>query len=250
MTNTVIEMQNVAVKFGEFQVHHDINFKIKRAEVVSLLGPSGAGKTVLFRLIIGLLAPTSGRVSVLDQDLSALDEDQMIKLRMNIGMLFQGAALFDSMSIFDNVAYALRESNSYNEEQISEIVHDKLNIIGLPNIAAKFPPQLSGGQKKRVGLARALASSPKVILFDEPTTGLDPTTRRLIDELIVRLRDEYEITSLLITHDIESARRVSDRWLLLNQGRIIADGLVKQLAETNKDIIKFTSGYWDENNAA
>ena len=161
-------------------------------------------------------------------------------------MLFQGAALFDSMSVFDNVAYSLREEHELPENEISRIVSDKLRVIGLPEIGHKFPPELSGGQKKRVGLARALASSPKVMLFDEPTTGLDPTATRLINELILRLKRDFGITCIVVTHDIASAQTISDRWLLQNEGKIVADGPVADLVKENRDVERFTTGRWFE----
>ncbi len=242
--DTVISFQHVEMAFDNYTVHQDISFTIGPGEVVTLLGPSGAGKTVILKLCIGLLRPTAGEIHVYGTRINDLPEQAFGDIRKRIGMLFQGAALFDSLSVRENVAYSLREREQYSEEEISRIVHEKLSIVGLPGVEHKFPPELSGGQKKRVGLARALASSPKVILFDEPTTGLDPTAIRLIDDLILKLKRDFKITSIVVTHDVESARTVSDRWLLVNDGRIIADGPAGELASSNEAVKEFISGKW------
>jgi phospholipid/cholesterol/gamma-HCH transport system ATP-binding protein len=244
VTNTIIELSDVHMRFGNFEVHRGISFQIKQGEVVTLLGPSGTGKTVILKIIIGLLRATSGSVTVMGQQMESLSEDGLRELRRNIGMLFQGAALFDSLNVFENIVYSLREFGEDRPEVLRKVVKEKLEIVGLPGVAHKHPPELSGGQKKRVGLARALASSPKIILFDEPTTGLDPTTIRLIDELIVRLKEEFGITCLMVTHDIESARRVSDRWILIDKGKVVADGPVEMVCRENKPVMDFISGNW------
>ncbi len=244
MTQPVISLRDVHVQFEKLVVHDKVSFDIQAAEVVTILGPSGTGKTVLLKVIAGLIRPQGGKVRVLDTEYSDLKQAELRKVRRHIGMLFQGAALFDSLSVFDNVAYSLYEFGEKSEEEIEQIVHEKLELVGLPGIEQKFPPELSGGQKKRVGLARALANEPAIMLFDEPTTGLDPTTIRLIDELIMRLRDEFGITSVVVTHDIESARRVSDRWILLNKANVVAEGPVEELIKENKLVIDFIEGNW------
>lgn len=245
----IVQLEHAEVRFGKTQVHRDISFSINAGEVVTILGPSGSGKTVLLKLMIGLLQPSAGRVTVLGQNLAELDEAELRHIRRQLGMLFQGAALFDSLSVFENIAYSLREFGDHTEDEIKATVEEKLSLIGLPQIAQKFPPQLSGGQKKRVGLARALASSPCIVLFDEPTTGLDPTAIRRIDDLIIQLRDEFKITSIVVTHDIESARRISDRWILLNKGVVLAQGPVEELARDNKDVRRFIEGAWSDDEA-
>jgi len=244
MSEPVITIKNLGVKFGSSLIHKDISFSVNQAETVTILGPSGTGKTILLKCIIGLIKPSWGSVTVLGVDLQFLSENELNELRMNVGMLFQGAALFDSLTVYDNIAYGLREHGEESEDKISRIVEAKLDLIGLPGIESKFPSQLSGGQKKRVALARTLASNPKIVLFDEPTTGLDPTSRRMIDDLIIHLREEYEVTSLVVTHDIESAKRVSTRWVLINAGEIVADGPVQDLAQLNPEVIEFISGNW------
>ena len=240
----IIEFEEVGVRFGSLQVHRNLSFRIFPGENVTLLGPSGVGKTLILKMIAGLLRPSSGRVLVRGEDLSSLDEEQLCAVRAHIGMVFQGAALFDSLTVYENIAYPLRERGIKSEDQIRQVVAARLEVIGLPGIEAKFPSQLSGGQKKRVGLARALASSPEIVLFDEPTTGLDPTAIRLIDELIMKLQSQYGITSVSVTHDIQSAGRISQRWLLIHAGTVVADGPPKQIAAQNQDVIDFISGNW------
>ncbi|MEZ4753270.1 MAG: ATP-binding cassette domain-containing protein [Bdellovibrionota bacterium] len=242
--NTPVELKNVSMKFGSLVVHKDISFAINKGESVTILGPSGSGKTLILKMIIGLLKPTSGEVKICNHQFSALDETELREVRKKIGMLFQSAALFDSLSVFENIAYSLKEFAEHSEEEIKEIVHQQLQLIGLPGIENKKPPELSGGQKKRVGLARALASKPEILLFDEPTTGLDPTTIRLIDDLIIRLNNEFGITCISVTHDIESAKRISDRWLLINDGMIASDGKVEDLKNKDQNIIDFITGNW------
>ncbi len=242
----IIELDNVSIQFGKHLVHKDISFSIKQSEIVTILGPSGTGKTVILKLIIALLYPSSGTVNVFNTDISTLDDAGLLKIRSQIGMLFQGAALFDSLTVYENIAYPLREKGITEESEIDHIVKDRLSLVGLPEVENKSPPALSGGQKKRVGLARALANSPKVMLFDEPTTGLDPTATRLIGDLILKLKKEYGITSIVVTHDIDTAKRISDRLILLNDGHVIADGITTNLVENNKQVVEFIQGHWQD----
>ena len=241
-----VQFIDVHTSFGANHVHRGLNFSLQPGEVTTLLGPSGAGKTIILKLIMGLTWPQSGSVRVMDSDLNTISESELSALRVNIGMLFQGAALFDSLTVFDNIAYGLRERGERDDSKIASVVESRLEMVGLPGIQKKLPSQLSGGQKKRVGLARALASSPKIMLYDEPTTGLDPTSTRKIDDLIVKFAKESGITSLVVTHDIQSARRVSDRWMLLSKGVIAADGRADHLAEENQLVSDFVSGQWKD----
>lgn len=248
-TDAIIELRNIAVGFGGTFVHRDVSCSFKRGEIVTLLGPSGTGKTVLLKLMIGLLFPTSGTVIVNGHDLAKLGPEELRRERLQIGMLFQGAALFDSLSVYENVAFSLREFKEKDEDFVRDTVAEKLRIVGLSGIEKKFPPELSGGQKKRVGLARALASSPQVVLFDEPTTGLDPTSKNRIDDLIIELKRDLSITSIVVTHDMDSARRVSDRLILLGNGRVLADGPTHELWDNNELVRRFVHGQWiDDNN--
>jgi phospholipid/cholesterol/gamma-HCH transport system ATP-binding protein len=243
-SDPIISLKNISMLFGKHKVHKDITFSVNAGETLTIIGPSGTGKTLLLKMIVGLLKPTSGEVWVLGQPLHELDEDKLRNVRKNIGMLFQGAALFDSMTVYENVAYPLREYGATDENEISEIVEERLALVGLPGIQQKFPNQLSGGQKKRVGLARALASSPKIILFDEPTTGLDPTATRLIDDLIIKLKNELKITCVAVTHDIASAKRISDRWMLIDNGSVQAIGEVARISSESQQVKDFISGNW------
>lgn len=240
----IIELNQVAMSFDSYLVHRNITFAVKPGEVVTILGPSGTGKTVILKLIVGLLFPTSGEVRVMGRELSTLNENQLLEMRRNIGMLFQGAALFDSLSVYENIAYPLREQSDVEEAHVADVVKKRLALVGLPGVEEKYPPELSGGQKKRVGLARALASDPKIMLFDEPTTGLDPTATRHISDLIKKLRDEFGITSLVVTHDIASARRVSNRWVLVHNGSVLADGVVDTLEQESPEVREFVTGKW------
>ncbi len=241
-----VEFIDVHTAFGAHTVHRGLNFQLFPGEVTTLLGPSGAGKTIILKLIMGLTVAKHGTVRVMGREMANITDEALRDLRVNLGMLFQGAALFDSYTVFENIAYGLRERGEKDEAKLSRIVEEKLAMVGLPGIQRKYPPQLSGGQKKRVGLARALASSPRVMLYDEPTTGLDPTSTRNIDDLIVKFAKEDGITSLVVTHDIQSARRVSDRWMLLSKGVIAADGQAAKLAVENKLVSDFVSGNWKD----
>lgn len=241
-----VSFENIAMQFGKNVVHRDINLAVNPGEIITIMGPSGTGKTLLLKMIIGLLRPTSGNVFVFGKSVRDCEQEDLDSIRAQIGMLFQGAALFDSLSVYENIAYSLRERFHLGETAIAEIVKEKLAMVNLSGIEEKVPAQLSGGQKKRIGLARALASSPRVMLFDEPTTGLDPTSVRLIDDLILSLKNDLNITSIVVTHDIESAKRVSDRWVLINNGRVVADGKPDYLLANNQQVKNFATGNWNE----
>ena len=242
----IISLRHVSVKFGKLEVHKDLSFAVLPGEVVTVLGPSGSGKTIILKLIMGLISPSAGEVLVMGKNVPQIPTEKLPEFRREIGMLFQGAALFDSLTVEDNVAYALREEQEKPEKEILRIVRERLDWVGLPHTLGKYPGELSGGQKKRIGLARALASDPKIMLFDEPTTGLDPTSTRRIDELIIRLKNELNITSVVVTHDIQSAHRVSDRWVLINDGKVEAAGPVEELVSQSEAVIKFITGQWEE----
>ena len=242
----IIELRGVRLEFGHNIIHRNVSLSIMEGEGVTILGPSGTGKTLILKMIAGLLRPTGGDIRVFGQRINDLEDEALLPIRSQIGMLFQGAALFDSLTVFDNIAYPMREAGEREEKKIAEIVLRVLEVIGLPGIEQKIPQQLSGGQKKRVGLARALARNPKVVLFDEPTTGLDPTAARLIDDLIVKLRKEMGITSIAVTHDIGSARRISDRWILLDSGVVLADGPAAEVGEHCQNVKNFVSGNWKD----
>ena len=216
----VLELHGVRKAFGSNVVYDGLELAVEKGETFTVLGPSGTGKSVLLKLLIGLLRPNAGTIRVCKWDVLALGESELRELRRTVGMLFQGAALFDSMSVGENVAYGLREHYRWSERKIRERVAECLDWVGLPGIERMFPADLSGGMKKRVGLARALAPGPEVILYDEPTTGLDPANTRRINELIVSMRKRLGVTQVVITHDIASALAVSDRVGLVCRHRI------------------------------
>jgi phospholipid/cholesterol/gamma-HCH transport system ATP-binding protein len=212
----VLEVDNISVRFGSQQVLRDISISIGSAETVVILGESGCGKTVLLKTLIGLVRPSAGEVRFEGQSLARLSDRQLARLRTRYGFVFQGAALFDSLSIFENIAFPLREHTQIPESQVAEIVEDLLAEVGLPRSAAgKKPVQLSGGMRKRAGLARSLALEPPVVLYDEPTTGLDPIMSDVINELILRVSHRGAVTSVVVTHDMHTARKVADRIIML-----------------------------------
>lgn len=221
MEAIAVALRGVQKQFGDKVVFRGVDLTVRRGETLTVAGPSGVGKSVMLKLIIGLLRADAGQILVDGQDVSTLDEEGFREVRRKVGMLFQGSALFDSLSVGDNIAYGLYEHYRLSDDDVRARVAECLAWVGLPGIEAMRPADLSGGMKKRVGLARALAPGPEVILYDEPTTGLDPTNTRRINELIASLRQRLGVTSIVITHDMESALAVSDRVALLSRGRIV-----------------------------
>jgi phospholipid/cholesterol/gamma-HCH transport system ATP-binding protein len=218
----MIEIINLHKSFNGQEVLRGVNLSIPKGKITVIIGPSGCGKTVLLRHMIGLLKPDRGRVEIEGVDINKLDRVELNALRKRFGMLFQNAALFDSLSVFDNVAFPLREHGLKKEGQTIEgVVDEKLKLVGLPHAGPKMPDELSGGMKKRVGLARAIILEPEIVLYDEPTTGLDPIMAAAIDNLILSMQQTLNITSVVISHDIESAFRVADRIAMIMDGRII-----------------------------
>ena len=215
-----LEARGVCKRFGRRAVYEGLDLELRAGETFALLGPSGSGKSVLLQLIIGLLRPDAGSLAVFGVDVARLDAEGLRKVRRRVGMLFQGAALFDSLSVGENVAYGLRELLGWRGSRVRERVAECLAEVGLPGIEALAPSQLSGGMRKRVGLARALAPGPELLLYDEPTTGLDPANTRRIEELIRSLQKTHGVTSLVITHDVPMALAVSDRLGLIQRRRV------------------------------
>jgi phospholipid/cholesterol/gamma-HCH transport system ATP-binding protein len=212
----MLEIDDVSVQFGSQPVLRNISLTIPAGETLVILGESGCGKTVLLKTLIGLVRPTRGEVRFEGQSLSRMTERQLATIRTRYGFVFQGAALFDSLTIADNIAFPLREHTRIGEREIAEIVESLLLEVGLPRSAArKKPVQLSGGMRKRAGLARALALDPPLVLYDEPTTGLDPIMSDVINELILRVRAREGVTSIVVTHDMQTARKVADRIIML-----------------------------------
>ena len=213
-----VEFDDVFKAYGNKHVLRGANLQVFRGEVLVILGGSGTGKSVTLRHMLGLEAPDSGRVFVEDEDVTDLPEEELYRIRKKFGMLFQSGALFDSMTVFENVAFPLREHTDMTDEEIARNVREKLELVNLTNTEHLMPVDLSGGMRKRVGLARSIVLDPKVILYDEPTTGLDPITAQTINELIIDLQAKLNVTSVVVTHDIHSAFSVGDRIAFLHQG--------------------------------
>lgn len=236
--NDFIVFKDLKKRFGEHEVLKGINLSIAEGETIVVLGGSGAGKSVLLRHINGLLKPDAGRVFVDGEDITDFSEEQLIPIRTKVGMVFQGGALFDSLDVFENVAYALREHTTFSEEEIAARVNEKLRLVGLEDAQEMMPSDLSGGMKKRVSLARALAIEPKGLLYDEPTTGLDPIIAKKINEMIRNLQNILGVTSVVVTHDIKSAFTVGDRIALLYKGKIRFVGTVQETQTTDDPIVR------------
>ena len=221
----LVRLDGVSVHFGPQSVLRDVSLPVHSGETLLVIGESGCGKTVLLKLIVGLMRPAAGRVLVEERYVAGRSAAELIQLRRRFGFLFQGAALFDSLSVYENVAYPLRALHSLGEAEIEGRVRARLAEVGLPeSAAAKMPAELSGGMRKRVGLARALALDPEVMLYDEPTTGLDPVMTELINELIVQTRERRPVTSVVVTHEMKTVRRVADRVVMLYPLARLADG--------------------------
>ena len=243
MSKVIIEFKDIYKSFNGLLVHNGINLSILEGEIISLLGGSGSGKSVLLKELIGLMKPDKGDIIVLDNNVTQMNEEALIELREHIGMLFQGSALFDSLTVFENIAYPLREHLKLTEKEIQERVAEKLHLVGLSGIETKMPDELSGGMKKRVGLARAIATEPGIILYDEPTTGLDPMTAQRINDLIIELQRKLGITTIVVTHDLHCVKTVSDRIAMLHEGKIVAVGTWEELVASNIQVVQdFISG--------
>ena len=223
----MIKLVNVNQSFGDRVVLRNINLTVEHGETLALIGGSGSGKSTLLRLMVGLMPPTGGEIWIDGQEISRLDEEALDEVRLKMGMVFQYSALFDSMTVGENVAFGLREHTEYPEEKIQEIVAEKLALVGLYDVAEMLPGALSGGMKKRVGLARAIAFAPSIIFYDEPDSGLDPVMTEKIDELILAMQRRLKVTSVVVTHDMESACLVADRIAMVYEGELIAHETVE-----------------------
>jgi len=219
----MIKLVDINKSFKERQVLRHINLSVADGETLVIIGGSGSGKSTLLRLMVGLIAPTSGEIWIDAQEISQMREEALDQVRLKMGMVFQYSALFDSMTVGDNVAFGLREHTNYSEEKIRRIVAEKLALVGLSGVENMMPSELSGGMKKRVGLARAIAFEPSIIFYDEPDSGLDPVMTGKIDELIRTMQRQLGVTSVVVTHDMESAFLVGDRIAMVYEGEIIAD---------------------------
>lgn len=233
----MIRFTHVSKAFGPKRVLEDVSLEIPDGQTTALLGYSGTGKSVALKLIVGLLEPDAGTVEVNGQVVADLSRQELMALRSTIGFVFQFAALFDSMSVFDNVALGLRQQR-VPEADVAARVQASLERVGLADAAERFPSELSGGMRKRVGIARAIALEPRYILYDEPTTGLDPVTSAVIDDLMVRTKRDLGVTGVMVTHDMRSAFAVADRIAMLYQGRIHAVGTVDEIRRTDDPIVR------------
>ena len=222
VTEPMIELKNVSMSFQDRRILDDVSLQVQRGEILVVIGPSGSGKSTLLRLMIGLLKPDFGQIWVDGREISHLDEDELNRIRRNMGMVFQYSALFDSMTVGDNVAFGLREHTKYPEEKIQQIVREKLAMVGMEGVENSMPNELSGGMKKRVSLARAIAFSPGTIFYDEPNSGLDPIMSRKIDELITHTQQALKVTSVVVTHDMVSACHIADRIAMVYEGELLA----------------------------
>jgi phospholipid/cholesterol/gamma-HCH transport system ATP-binding protein len=236
----MIELRNVHKRFGEQVVLDGVDFDVQDAETVALMGPSGCGKSVLLKHIIGLIRPDSGTVTVDGKDVVQLKRHELSALRTRIGYVFQNGALFDSMDVFENIRLGITNEEQYLDfEYCRARVQECLRLVNLESsVAQKFPAELSGGMRKRVGIARAIAGSPKYLLYDEPTSGLDPVNADIIDDLVVHLAEELGVTSVMVTHDVRGAFRVADRLALLTDGKIVAQGTKDEFRASKNPKVK------------
>jgi phospholipid/cholesterol/gamma-HCH transport system ATP-binding protein len=242
-TPPLVELRDVRKSYDHNQVLRGVGLALQKRTTLAVMGGSGAGKTVLLRIVDGLVRPDSGEVSLFGTRIDRLSEEAMLPLRRRTGFVFQSAALFDSLSAFENVAYPLREHTNLSLGEITDRVHRFLSLVGLSGVDDLLPAELSGGMKKRVGIARALVTEPEVVFFDEPTAGLDPTNARLVAELIAELRKGVCDTAIVVTHDIEFAEMVSDQMAILHQGRFAEVGTPAAVrASSNPDVRRFLAG--------
>lgn len=243
MAGAYLVIDNVWRSFDSQPVLTGVTIHIQRGESVAIIGQSGSGKSVLLKHIMKLMEPDKGAVLIDGIDLATLRYSELVKIRRRIGMLFQGSALFDSLSVAENVGLGLKESRMLSEKDTARTVMEKLELVGLSDAADKYPSELSGGMKKRVGLARAIADSPELVLYDEPTTGLDPITADVIDNLILDLNNRLNVTSVVVTHDMKSAFKIAGRIIMLYNGRVEFDGTPEEVkGSSNKVVRQFITG--------
>ena len=242
----MIEVRDLKKSFGSTPILDGVNFTIEKGESVVIIGRSGGGKSVLLKHLVGLLQPDSGQVLIDGEDIVAMNERELLRVRGRFGVLFQGAALFDSMTVAENIAFGLRRYGQLSPGEIEKRVSEVLRRVELPGTESKKPSELSGGMRKRVGLARSIVYNPEIVLYDEPTTGLDPVVSDSIDQLILRVRNEMKVTSVVVTHDMRSARRLGQRILMLHKQRIYATGTAEEIFSSTDPVIRnFVEGVSD-----
>ena len=243
----MIEVRNLKKNFGPNPVLNGVSFGIEKGESLVIIGRSGSGKSVLLKHLIGLLKPDAGQVLIEGEDITVMNERELLRVRHRFGMVFQGAALFDSMNVAENVGFAFRRDRRLTEKEITRKVSESLEMVDLPGIEYKNPSELSGGMRKRVGLARAIVYEPEIVLYDEPTTGLDPIVSDSIDQLMMRVRDRLRVTTVVVTHDMRTARRVGQRILMLHDKTIYATGTPEDIFGSQDPVVKqFIDGISDE----
>jgi phospholipid/cholesterol/gamma-HCH transport system ATP-binding protein len=239
----MVEVSHLRKSFGRHLVLDDVSFRVENGESIAIIGRSGGGKSVLLKHLIALLRPDSGDVQIDGESLCRLNERQLLKVRHKFGMLFQGAALFDSLTVAENIAFALRRESVVSEAEIAKKVAEVLDLVELPGIQSRRPSELSGGMRKRVGLARAIIYEPEIVLYDEPTTGLDPVVSDSIDQLMLRVRDRLHVTTVVVTHDMRTARRLGQRILMLHEKRIYKSGTPDEIFGSTDPIVhRFVNG--------
>jgi phospholipid/cholesterol/gamma-HCH transport system ATP-binding protein len=242
----MIEVRDLQKSFGAHKILDGVSFQIEHGESVVIIGRSGGGKSVLLKHLIALLKPDSGQVLIDGEDIVPMNERQLLRVRNKFGMLFQGAALFDSMTVAENVGFAFRRDRSLPEKEVARKVAEVLEMVDLPGTEDKNPSELSGGMRKRVGLARAIIYQPQIVLYDEPTTGLDPIVSDSIDHLMLRVRDRLQVTTVVVTHDMRSARRLGQRILMLHDQKIYATGTADEIFNSRDPIVRqFIDGVAD-----
>ena len=242
----MIEARDLSKSFGPLPVLERVSLRIEKGESVVIIGRSGGGKSVLLKLLIGLLDADAGQVLIEGENIVPMNERQLLRVRRRFGMLFQSAALFDSMTVAENVAFAFRRERSLPAQEVARKVGEVLELVDLPGIEEKKPSELSGGMRKRVGLARAIIYQPQIVLYDEPTTGLDPVVSDSIDQLILRVRDRLDVTTVVVTHDMRSARRLGQRILMLHDRKIYAAGTPDEIFGSRDPVVRrFIEGVSD-----
>lgn len=234
----MIQIRDIYKSFAQKKILQGLSLDIEPGQITTIIGGSGSGKSVLFKHIIGLLKPDSGSILIDDEDITRLSEKDMYRIVDKFGMVFQSGALFDSLTVGENVAFGIKKSGKMEATEVTETIARSLNQVGLPDIADLMPGELSGGMKKRVAIARAIAKKPRIIMFDEPTTGLDPIMADIINDLIIKVSDNKEITSIVITHDMVSAYKISDKIAVLYDGKIIESGVADEIRNTGNAMVR------------
>jgi phospholipid/cholesterol/gamma-HCH transport system ATP-binding protein len=238
MRTAAVEIEQLKKSFGSNKVLNGIDFKIERGENLVIFGKSGSGKSVLIKCLVGLIEPDDGNVFLLGENIAGLQERELNMLRKKVGFLFQSAALYDSMTVRENLEFPLRDGAPKSKDEMEAVVMEALKNVGLEGAVDKMPSELSGGMRKRVGLARTLILKPEIMLYDEPTTGLDPITSKEISNLILAVQEKYNTASIIITHDVECARITANRMIIINEGLSVAEGTFKELSRSKDEWVR------------